>query len=66
MYQHNQHSDMYRMTTNQHVSLDKHQQMMNNARLWQQHSQPEKSKPEPALIATLRPIFVTLLTILIK
>ena len=63
MYQRNYHSDIHWLSTQQHVSLDKHQQMIDSALRWQEHLLQAKNKQETASITRLHPIFATLLHI---
>ena len=62
------HPDMHRLSTQQHVSLDKHRNMVNSALRWQQHSpaSQEANEQHPATVAHLRLAFATILNIFIK
>ena len=66
MYQHNPNLDMYRLSTAQHVSLDKHQNMVNNALEWHKHSRLIEIKNQPTSVTRLRLAFATLLNIFTK
>jgi len=61
MYNHN--SNFHQLNTQQHVSLDKHRQMINNAARWQSHSEIKDTEPKTTPIAQLRPVFATILNI---
>ena len=66
MYPNNQHSDSYRLSTQQHVSLDKHQQMIDDALRWQQLDHADETQQQLSPIAMLRPIFATILNIFVR
>ena len=66
MYQHNYNPDMHRLSTAQHVSLDKHQNMVNRALEWQKHSRLVEIKNQPTSMTHLRLAFATLLNIFTK
>lgn len=67
MYQHNNHSDMYKLSTQQHVSLDIHQNRVNNGLRWQKYAQASTNKEQqPATVTRLRLAFATILNIFIK
>jgi len=64
MYQHNNHSAMTRLSPQQQVSLDKHQEMIDSALKWQQHSEVVESEPSPQLRTHVQRVFATLWTML--
>jgi hypothetical protein len=66
MYRQNNHSDMNRLSTQQRVGLEKHQQMIDSALEWQKHSLLAENKRETALITWLRPVFAALWNIFPK
>lgn len=68
MFQQDYHSDMHKLSTQQHVSLNKYRNMINSAHRWQQHSHSShKAKKQPsAPISRFRVAFATILNIFSK
>jgi hypothetical protein len=62
----NHHSDFHRLSPEQQVSLDKHQQMINSALMWQKHDRLAKARQEPRSMASLRSLIATVLNIFTK
>ena len=59
-------SDSRRLSPDQMVSLDKHQQMINSALKWQEYDQLAKASQDPRSIASLRNVFAILLNLFSK
>lgn len=60
------HDDIHRLSTQQQVSLDKHQQMIDSALRWRQYDHEAEARPEPTSSAKLHAIFATILNIFVK
>lgn len=59
-------SEFLRLSAQQQVSLEKHQQMVEDALQWQAHSRLAEAAPESMPVQVLRPVFSALLSLLTK
>ena len=62
----NHHSDFHRLSPEQRVSLDIHQQMINSALKLQEHDRLAKANQDPKSMASLRSLIATVLNIFTK
>jgi hypothetical protein len=63
MYSHNHPSQMHHLNTQQHVSLEKHQQMIASNLRWQAYAQSAEPHPKFQVGVKLRTVFATLLNL---
>ena len=59
------HSDMHRLSTQQHVSLDKHQRMIDDALKWQRLSGAADKGQQPVAARRLQATWAALVNLLI-
>ena len=65
MYQQYGHLDMHRLNAQQHISLEKHRQMVDNALKWQRLSKVAEKTEKPVAMRQLRVAWATVLNLLI-
>ena len=64
MNTHQPHSDMYKLSTGQNVSLDRHNRMIQRTMRWNKHADTSASKPtQPSVRKQLRVALSTILNI---
>ena len=66
MYHRSYHSNMHQLSTQQHISLEKHQEMIDSVLSRQQHSFQAESRQGVATIARLRSVFAAIIIIVAK
>ncbi len=66
MYDHDAHPELYRLSSQQFVSLEKHRQMLRDAARWQEASRLADEEPRSETITHLRTLLVDLLSPVIK
>ena len=63
MYDNNNHPDTHRLSTQQHISLEKHQQMIDNALRWQSQNRQVTADEQRTVPLWLRTDFVIFLSL---
>lgn len=64
MFEHNNYSDFHKLSIEQQVSLDKHQEMVTQALAWGQHPTETIQEDKPVVIKQLRLSWTTALSLL--
>jgi hypothetical protein len=66
MYQHNKNAQFNTLSTQQQVSLDRHQEMISDALRWQAISHEPQAKQEAQVVTQLRTVFASILTLFVR
>ena len=66
MYNNHNNAELYRLNTQQQVSLDRHQQMINNALKWRAVSDKTETHTQPKVVTQLRTVFASIMTLFVR
>jgi hypothetical protein len=66
MYNNHNNAEIYRLSAQQQVSLDRHQQMINNALKWREVSYEAEARTQPKVVTQLRTVFASILTLFVR
>jgi hypothetical protein len=66
MFQNNNYSEFHKLSVQQQVSLDKHQEMINNATRWSTLPKAEERVEKQVVLKQLRLVWTTLMNFLMR
>ena len=66
MYNHNNNADFNKLSIQQQVSLDRHQEMINNALKWREVSDETENHTQPKVVTQLRTVFASVMTLFVR